>query len=86
MAEELTPVDDRLKLAQIELANADFELKKADAALKNAELSLKTIELRSKNNEWLSLLKNPIVVGAFLTAYVALTAAILTPPVSYRAK
>lgn len=58
------PLDEALKTVQLETAQAD--------------LKLKEMEIRSKQGLLKGLLTNPILIGAFLTAYVTIASSYFT--------
>jgi hypothetical protein len=61
MSETLTATDEALKAVQLEIAKAD--------------LRLKELEIRYRPGPWKALFTNPILIGAFATAYVAFASA-----------
>jgi hypothetical protein len=63
MSDSKTAVDEELKTVKLEIAKLDLRMKKLD--------------LRDRPRKWRSISTNPIVVGAFITAYISLVIGLL---------
>jgi hypothetical protein len=75
---ELGKIQVDLGRADVALKKVDEELKKTQVDLGRADVALKKAELKSKLPALKNALSNPLVLGALITAFVALNSSIIT--------
>jgi hypothetical protein len=68
-----SPSDPHGEIREPKLTMADIDLK-----LKEADLALKMLEIKNRPNTWRGIITNPVVIGAFFTAYVGISTAMVS--------